>query len=1118
MESSLFFARRSAAPTPIVLLSVGICLGFGAPGSLRAGTKLTTSSISAVWANDGGDKVSQDELRASNGVENVTGTVKNRLWDGQTIHLFGAANESISFDLVLEAAMEQAPSVSISFDSLTGPQGSMIQNNRQAVGDGVFDYVGRPIELFYVRYLQIQGVSTFGYFRGDERQLPARFQATSHLWKDRPDHNKFYPDALIPLELVSTFSISQGQNQSIWSDIFISKTQAPGLYTGTVSVSENGVVTHTIPVSLTVAPFALPDTPALTAFTNLDAQDIQGRWFGQYTNWQQPGGAVIRQVVDRYVQYLKRNRITAISGEPECAGLPTAAALAHCGSVDISVEKRFTGDLFTTANGYDGPGVGQGLSLYSYGTYGAWGGASDEQSMWNVVDPVGQYFQTKFPNVEAIIYLEDEPPAYDFSKIENWAHWVASDPGPGRFVKTLSTARYSSGNLYMPDLDIPMEGAGIGECSSPPQTYGCFNNDNAVFTTNLISTLQAKPNHEAWMYNYNHPGTGTSNTEDDGISMRTFGWIQHKMGISHWFYWYANIDSQSVDLLAQACTWGCGTGSDPIWGQNSYANFTNGNGNLVYPGTDNNPGHISYGVNGPFGSLRLKEWRRGIEDGDYLAIAKQINPNAVQEVVQTVMPKALWENAAPGGDVSYFYGPISWSSNPDVWESGRAQLAQIITNYCSSGVTGNNFCTALPVGNAPRTPIPPEPVAPAPVPPTPVKPEPVLPVPVSPAPAQPVGPRTPTTPNSMPLDFIPTTSCRVLDTRLHNQAPFLAANTTRSVSVIASHCQLPADAKAYAMNITVVPHGSLPYLTVWPTGLNQPLVSNLNSFDGRVKANAAIIPAGTNGSVSVFAAGDTDVILDINGYFVDAATSSAGLVFYPVTPCRVLDTRTPVIAPLGGPSMPSGSQRSFNIQQSHCGLPRSAQAYSLNYTAVPHRSLSWMTAWANGPMPLASVLNAPTGAITANAAITQAGSDGSISVYVHDDADLIVDVNGYFAPSSNGGMNYYTVAPCRVFDSRIEGTQKPMQGTLSVTFQNSSCAIPASASVVATNATTIPSAKLQYLTLWPAGASQPLVSTLNAADGQVTSNLAIVPTTEGTISAYLTDKSHIIFDVFGYFR
>jgi hypothetical protein len=64
-----------------------------------------------------------------------------------------------------------------------------------------------------------------------------------------------------------------------------------------------------------------------------------------------------------------------------------------------------------------------------------------------------------------------------------------------------------------------------------------------------------------------------------------------------------------------------------------------------------------------------------------------------------------------------------------------------------------------------------------------------------------------------------------------------------------------------------VPPGPLYYLTTWATGVTQPLVSTLNSFDGRIVANAAIVTAGTNGAVSVFVTSLTDLIMDINGYF-----------------------------------------------------------------------------------------------------------------------------------------------------------------------------------------------------------------------------------------------------------
>jgi hypothetical protein len=64
-----------------------------------------------------------------------------------------------------------------------------------------------------------------------------------------------------------------------------------------------------------------------------------------------------------------------------------------------------------------------------------------------------------------------------------------------------------------------------------------------------------------------------------------------------------------------------------------------------------------------------------------------------------------------------------------------------------------------------------------------------------------------------------------------------------------------------------VPDARLNYLTAWATGSGQPFVSTLNSFDGRVLANAAIVPTGTSGAISVFVTDRTHVVLDINGYF-----------------------------------------------------------------------------------------------------------------------------------------------------------------------------------------------------------------------------------------------------------
>jgi hypothetical protein len=137
--------------------------------------------------------------------------------------------------------------------------------------------------------------------------------------------------------------------------------------------------------------------------------------------------------------------------------------------------------------------------------------------------------------------------------------------------------------------------------------------------------------------------------------------------------------------------------------------------------------------------------------------------------------------------------------------------------------------------------------------------------------------------------FVPVTPCRIADTRNPNGplgGPAIAGGTFRDFVIPNSVCGIPSTAAAYSLNVAVVPSGPLGYLTLWPSGQSQPFVATLNSIDGRVKSNAAIVPAGTNGAISVFATDATDVILDINGYFV-AGSNPAALAFYPLTPCRI---------------------------------------------------------------------------------------------------------------------------------------------------------------------------------------------------------------------------------------
>jgi hypothetical protein len=165
-------------------------------------------------------------------------------------------------------------------------------------------------------------------------------------------------------------------------------------------------------------------------------------------------------------------------------------------------------------------------------------------------------------------------------------------------------------------------------------------------------------------------------------------------------------------------------------------------------------------------------------------------------------------------------------------------------------------------------------------------------------------------------------------------------------------------------------------------------------------------------------------------------------------------------------------------------------------------------------------LNAPTGTVVANAAIVTAGNpDGGVAVYpspVTAATDLIIDINGYFATPGQDGLSLYPVVPCRVLDTRQNNGQ-PFQGEKTVNVEGSPCAPPSNAQAYVLNATVVPPGSMPYLTLWPNGEHQPNTATLNAYDGFITNNMAIVQTTNGSIDAWAQALTQLILDISGYF-
>ncbi len=255
------------------------------------------------------------------------------------------------------------------------------------------------------------------------------------------------------------------------------------------------------------------------------------------------------------------------------------------------------------------------------------------------------------------------------------------------------------------------------------------------------------------------------------------------------------------------------------------------------------------------------------------------------------------------------------------------------------------------------------------------------------------------------LTFFTVSPCRIADTRVSSfpsgfGQPSFTGGEVRQYNILSGPCSgIPASASAYSLNFTVVPPGSGPpaNLTTYPAGPNVPVVSTLN-YSNYVVANAGIVPAASSGAIDVTVNYPTNVLFDVNGYF---APPTAGLHFYPVTPCRVADTRVSSFPTgFGPPGFNEGETRSYNIRSSPCGgnIPAGVAAYSLNFTVVPPagRPAANLTTWPTGTaMPNVSTLNY-YGSVVAGAAIVPASS-GSINVSVTYPTNVLFDINGYFA-------------------------------------------------------------------------------------------------------------------------
>jgi hypothetical protein len=274
-----------------------------------------------------------------------------------------------------------------------------------------------------------------------------------------------------------------------------------------------------------------------------------------------------------------------------------------------------------------------------------------------------------------------------------------------------------------------------------------------------------------------------------------------------------------------------------------------------------------------------------------------------------------------------------------------------------------------------------------------------------------------------------------------------------------------------------------------------------------------------------------------------SGTAVGGLArpYKPVSPTRICDTRPANASVSPNPCNGNGSGAGTLGPDSGAvltlpGLPAGTTAVVLNVTVTDTTAASFLDIWPDGqPLPNTSDLDWTAGKTVANLVEVTVGSASGIDLYNLDgNADVVIDFQGYVGPAGAGTGLFNPLPPTRICDTRAEsgdvnanqcngegaGTGTVGAGgsrTIQVTGEGG---VPSSGvSAVVLNVTVTDTTQAGYLTVWPAGATQPLASNLDWVAGDTVPNRVIVPVgSGGQVTLYNSSGStDVVVDVGGWF-
>ena len=482
-----------------------------------------------------------------------------------------------------------------------------------------------------------------------------------------------YPDALVPkqqtcgntnLALFDAVRLpNPGKNQSLWIDMYVPDSIPSGPTQQDILITTHDgtqTKTTTLTITLDVIEAQLPHKPSIDAVGEVyRSYNMEGAGYDRSSEqWQ--------TMSQCYQRLAHQHRMVFIERTPEAPVSP-----AEWNSYISTFGPALSGDLFSRENGYSGTGVNTPVSIWRT----PW--PQDYDITVNSSLSSQQLEQyTQLASKWASVAIENE-----WQDTRFFAYVFDEVDGPSELPETNSSRREYISRVHKDMQHIQAaidQGNDIGLSSAQPvDLVWTSHSDPTVWIDDPETTLVNRvrlwaPNahaanteflaerraagERAWFYHSGHPAVGGHSINLPGTDMRSWGVIGARYDIEGQLMWAVNLGSDASPF-----------------GEPTYKPDDDrvGNGVLVYPG--NQLSQIGYDdAAGPLPSMRLKTWRRGLQDAELFRLARQRYPEEANALIKSLVPRALQEAVAYGDETP------TWPADEASWIQWRDELLKLL--------------------------------------------------------------------------------------------------------------------------------------------------------------------------------------------------------------------------------------------------------------------------------------------------------------------------------------------------------------------------------------------------------------------------------------------------------